>query len=110
MHLPNPSLCLDRCEAKLSWVSLLPFTPSSTFSLPATRLSFLTPLAITTNSMAEQVARTAKEAFDASQLLDSSERHRALLALKEALTLNKDEILAANAKDIEVGRRHAVRV
>ena len=52
--------------------------------------------------MAEQVARMAKESFDASQLLDSSERHRALLALKAALTESKEAILAANARDIEV--------
>lgn len=52
--------------------------------------------------MAEQVARTAKESFDASQLLDSSERHKALIALKDALTTSKEAILAANARDIEV--------
>lgn len=51
---------------------------------------------------AEQVARTAKESFDASQLLDSSERHLALVALKHALTESKDAILAANALDIQV--------
>lgn len=51
---------------------------------------------------AGQVARTAKEAFDASQLLDSSERHTALLALKQALTDAKEEILQANRQDIEV--------
>lgn len=53
-------------------------------------------------SGAEQVARTAKESFDASQLLDSAERHRALVALKQALTEHKDEILRANKVDIEV--------
>lgn len=52
--------------------------------------------------MAEYVARRAKEAFDASQLLHPSERHNALLALKDALTTNKDAILKANAMDIEV--------
>lgn len=75
------------------------------------------------NMSAEQVARTAKvrpgilsshsrltrrglqEAFDASQLLDSSERHKALVALKEALTTSKDRILAANALDIQVAHR-----
>ncbi|BGP25578.1 glutamate-5-semialdehyde dehydrogenase [Rhodotorula toruloides] len=53
---------------------------------------------------AEQVARTAKEAFDASQLLDSSERHTALLALKRALTGAKEDILEANRQDIEAAR------
>ncbi|BGP25587.1 glutamate-5-semialdehyde dehydrogenase [Rhodotorula toruloides] len=51
-----------------------------------------------------QVARTAKEAFDASQLLDSSERHTALLALKRALTGAKEDILEANRQDIEAAR------
>jgi hypothetical protein len=51
---------------------------------------------------AEQIAKTAKEAFDASQLLPAEERHKALVALKEALTSSKDEILRANAKDIQV--------
>lgn len=53
-------------------------------------------------SGAEQVARTAKESFDASQLLDSAERHKALIALKQALTDHKDEILKANQLDIAV--------
>ncbi|GAA5849059.1 hypothetical protein JCM8547_006429 [Rhodosporidiobolus lusitaniae] len=55
-------------------------------------------------STAEDTARAAKEAFDASQLLDSSERHRALLALKDALTQHKDEILEANKRDIEAAK------
>lgn len=57
-------------------------------------------------SGAEQVARTAKESFDASQLLDSAERHKALIALKDALTMHKDEILKANRLDIEVCTTH----
>ncbi|KAM0751337.1 gamma-glutamyl phosphate reductase [Meredithblackwellia eburnea MCA 4105] len=53
---------------------------------------------------AEDVAKTAKQAFDASQLLDSSERHNALVALRKALTESKDEILAANALDIKAAK------
>lgn len=53
-------------------------------------------------SSAEQLARTAKEAFDASQLLPSSVRHDALVALKDALTTSKSDILAANALDMQV--------
>ncbi|BGP25631.1 glutamate-5-semialdehyde dehydrogenase [Rhodotorula toruloides] len=45
--------------------------------------------------------RTAKEAFDASQLLDSSERHTALPGLERALTNAKEEILEANRQDIK---------
>ncbi|GAA5881003.1 hypothetical protein JCM1840_007216 [Sporobolomyces johnsonii] len=55
-------------------------------------------------SGAEQVARIAKESFDASQLLDSSERHNALVALKHTLTASKDDILAANKQDIEAAK------
>ncbi|KAI5477004.1 glutamate-5-semialdehyde dehydrogenase [Pseudohyphozyma bogoriensis] len=55
-------------------------------------------------SSAEQVARTAKEAFDASQLLPASVRHDALVALKQALTDAKPEILAANALDIAAAK------
>lgn len=51
---------------------------------------------------AQAVAKLAKESFDASQLLAPSERHTALLALKEALTVHKQAILDANKQDIEV--------
>ncbi|GAA5890121.1 hypothetical protein JCM6882_009233 [Rhodosporidiobolus microsporus] len=54
--------------------------------------------------MAEEIARQAKEAFDASQLLDSAERHTALVALKEALTTHKDAILAANQLDMDAAK------
>jgi glutamate-5-semialdehyde dehydrogenase len=53
-------------------------------------------------SCAEAVARSAKEAFDASQLLDSSDRHKALLSLRDALASSKQRILDANAKDVKV--------
>ena len=52
---------------------------------------------------AVEIAQSAKESFDASQLLDAGERHKALLALKEALTTHKQAILDANREDIEVG-------
>lgn len=51
---------------------------------------------------AEQIALDAKLSFDASQLVDSHERHKALVALKDALTTAKSDILAANQRDIEV--------
>ena len=53
-------------------------------------------------SSAETVARAGKEAFDASQLLEASERTKALSAIKRALTDAKVEILAANARDVQV--------
>ncbi|SCV72941.1 BQ2448_6866 [Microbotryum intermedium] len=51
--------------------------------------------------MAELIARTAKEAFDASQLLPASERHNALLAIKAALKQHKAEVQEANRLDVE---------
>lgn len=56
-------------------------------------------------SPAEIVARAAKKAYDASQLLDVAERQSALTAVKKALAEAKDEILAANALDLKVRRR-----
>lgn len=53
---------------------------------------------------AEQTARLAKESFDSSQLLDASERHTALVALKEALTEHKEDILKANREDMDAAR------
>ena len=47
------------------------------------------------------LAQAARDAFTASQLLDASERHLALIAVKDALTEAKQEILAANKLDIQ---------
>jgi glutamate-5-semialdehyde dehydrogenase len=51
---------------------------------------------------AESIARAAKEAFEGSQLIPSSERITALEAIKTALEAAKDDIFAANKKDVEV--------
>ena len=55
-------------------------------------------------SAAEQVAISAKSAFDAAQLLEDgpAERVRALHLVREALHANKQLILDANAKDMDV--------
>lgn len=53
---------------------------------------------------AETVARHAKEAFDASQLLPSGQRHAALVALHSTLTQSKQQVLDANAKDIAAAK------
>lgn len=50
----------------------------------------------------EEIARTAKAAFQVSQLLPSSERINALLAIRKRLELQKSEILAANVEDLKV--------
>lgn len=53
---------------------------------------------------ATALAQAARDAFTASQLLDAHERHVALIAVKDALTTAKQEILDANRKDIEASR------
>ncbi|GAA5987259.1 hypothetical protein JCM10908_001883 [Rhodotorula pacifica] len=50
------------------------------------------------------LAQAARDAFTASQLLDASERHLALIAVKDALTAAKQEILDANKLDIQAAK------
>jgi glutamate-5-semialdehyde dehydrogenase len=52
--------------------------------------------------MSDNIAQTAKQAFEASQLVDASERTKALLILKEELDKLKQDILEANRRDLEV--------
>jgi glutamate-5-semialdehyde dehydrogenase len=58
-----------------------------------------------TTNLAEQIAKDAREAFESSQLVDGSERNAALKAIRAELERSKDEILAANEKDMEVCNR-----
>ena len=53
-------------------------------------------------SAAESIAILARRSFEASQTLSADERVSALKAIRSALELAKDEILAENAKDVEV--------
>ena len=57
-------------------------------------------------SQAEQLARAAKEAFDAAQLLENGqqERIKALRLVRETLAAAKADILHANSLDMEVCR------
>ena len=48
------------------------------------------------------IAKAAKAAFEESQLVDTSERVRALRAMKTELEALKDDIYAANKADLEV--------
>jgi glutamate-5-semialdehyde dehydrogenase len=54
--------------------------------------------------MAEDIAKEAKTAFEASQLIPVSERINALHAIKEELNANKAEILAANREDVQAAQ------
>ena len=53
-------------------------------------------------SAAESIAILARRSFEASQTLSADEKVSALKAIRSALELAKDEILAENAKDVEV--------
>lgn len=53
-------------------------------------------------SSAEEIAKAAKLAFEASQLISVDERVAALRHIRQELEAHKPEILAANAKDLEV--------
>jgi hypothetical protein len=55
-----------------------------------------------TSNPASDIAKAAKQAFEASQLIPSSERINALNAIKKELDANKQEILDANCQDLEV--------
>ena len=57
---------------------------------------------------AEAVARAAKEAFDAAQMLADAdvERIRALQLVRQALASAKQEILDANKRDVEVRNQY----
>ncbi|KAH9479531.1 putative gamma-glutamyl phosphate reductase [Psilocybe cubensis] len=52
----------------------------------------------------ETIAKSAKAAFEQSQLLTASERATALQAIRKQLELRKDDILTANAEDIKAAR------
>ena len=51
---------------------------------------------------AETVAKTARAAFEASQLIDSAERTLALHEIRKELEASKDTILQANGEDMMV--------
>ncbi|KAF8909301.1 gamma-glutamyl phosphate reductase [Gymnopilus junonius] len=52
----------------------------------------------------EEIAKTAKAAFEESQLVSSSERVKALQVIRKQLELRKAEILAANAEDLKAAQ------
>lgn len=52
---------------------------------------------------AEGIAIAARRAFEASQLVNVTERNIALEAIRSKLEQAKDEVLSANKKDMDVG-------
>ncbi|KZV91501.1 gamma-glutamyl phosphate reductase [Exidia glandulosa HHB12029] len=59
---------------------------------------------MTSTSTARDIARAAKAAFEASQLVDPSERNTALELLLDELEKLKTDILTANKQDLEAAR------
>jgi glutamate-5-semialdehyde dehydrogenase len=54
------------------------------------------------STSAEIIAQTAKAAFEASQLVSTAERTRALHEIRKELEVNWDAILKANGEDMAV--------
>jgi glutamate-5-semialdehyde dehydrogenase len=55
-----------------------------------------------TQFSAQDIARAAKQAFEQSQLVPSSERIAGLHEIRKELAASKDQILAANKDDLDV--------
>ncbi|CCM00752.1 uncharacterized protein FIBRA_02792 [Fibroporia radiculosa] len=53
---------------------------------------------------AEDIAKSAKTAFQASQLISSAERAKALHEIRRELEATKDDIMVANKKDLEAAQ------
>lgn len=51
---------------------------------------------------AAEIAKAARLAFDASQLVTPEERSNALLAVRQELERQKEIVLQANKKDMDV--------
>lgn len=60
-----------------------------------------------TDLSAAEIAKTASSASSCLATLSNASRNEALTALHQALLVNKDSILAANAKDVETASRDA---
>lgn len=60
-----------------------------------------------TNALPADSAKAAKSASHTLATLSTSARNDALTAIHSALSASKDEILAANAKDLELAKKAA---
>ena len=60
-----------------------------------------------TNALPADAAKAAKSASHTLATLSTSARNDALTAIYSALSASKDEILAANAKDLELAKKAA---
>jgi glutamate-5-semialdehyde dehydrogenase len=60
-----------------------------------------------TNALPADAAKAAKSASHTLAILPTSARNDALIAIHTALSQSKDEILAANARDLALARKAA---
>ncbi|KAI0741372.1 gamma-glutamyl phosphate reductase [Daedaleopsis nitida] len=60
---------------------------------------------MSTENSAESIAKASKAAFEASQLIPSAERIKALQEIRNELEAAKDAILAANRTDLEAAQK-----
>ena len=60
-----------------------------------------------TNANPEEVAKSAKSASHILATLPTAARNNALTAIHAALSQSKEEILAANARDLELAKKAA---
>lgn len=97
-------LSLDRNEATL-------FSDISTPSLKSFRVtlsSFFEQTTMSlTNANPDEAAKSAKSASHVLATLPTAARNNALTAIHSALSQSKQEILAANARDLELAKKAA---
>lgn len=65
---------------------------------------------MTADSESERIAKAAKVAFEASQLLDPHERINSLRIIRQELAVRKDDIFKANHCDMDVGRLNYLQI
>ncbi|EEB86769.1 hypothetical protein MPER_16152, partial [Moniliophthora perniciosa FA553] len=60
------------------------------------------------DSTAHEIAKSAKAAFEESQLISAEERVKALLEIRNTLAASRAEILRANEEDLAAAKQEVV--
>lgn len=100
--LPHPSTRPSAAERNFLFHPYLP-TSLTLIPIPSPdkhRINMSTDTAAPTAP--ESIALAARRAFEASQLVDPSERNVALSAIRRVLEERKEDVLAANKRDMDV--------
>ena len=93
------SLLTSQDQIKVNDIAISP-------CLPIINHTFIMSEGSGSSTSAEGIAISARRAFEASQLVNVSERNVALEAIRSKLEQAKDEVLSANKKDMEVSHGH----